>query len=65
VAELAGKINMDPSYVRRIIRLTGLSPAITLSILDGHEPDFLSLETIARDLVEDWEQQAEVWAKSE
>jgi len=52
---------MDPSYVRRIIRLTGLSPNITLSILDGREPEGLSLEKIAEKLPEGWEEQGERW----
>ena len=41
--EIATAQGVDPSYVARILRLTLLAPDIIESILDGTEPDGLSL----------------------
>jgi hypothetical protein len=54
VAALANTINADPSYIRRHIRLTCLSPRIIESILDGEEPNGLSLEQLAKEMLVVW-----------
>ena len=41
--EIAAAQGVDPSYVARILRLTLLAPDIIESILDGTEPDGMSL----------------------
>lgn len=57
VAALAAAINSDPSYIRRHIRLTCLAPRLIESILDGNEPDGLSLERLAGEVPVLWEEQ--------
>ena len=47
---------MDNSYLARLLRLTLLAPDIIASILDGTEPDGLSLEKLYRVPIE-WEEQ--------
>ena len=44
VLALANKVGADPSFIRRHIRLTCISPRLIEAILDGKEPDGLSLE---------------------
>jgi AraC-like DNA-binding protein len=48
VRELAHDLGMDHSYVARILRLTSLAPDIVEAIVDGTEPDGLSLEKLYR-----------------
>ena len=57
VAVLAETVKADPSYVRRHIRLTCLAPDLVRMILDGQEPDGVSLEQLAREMPEEWEEQ--------
>ncbi|MBI5529334.1 MAG: hypothetical protein HY897_23665 [Deltaproteobacteria bacterium] len=57
VAALAAAIKSDPSYIRRHIRLTCLSPCLVEAILDGKEPDGLSLEQLAGEIPAPWEKQ--------
>jgi len=56
VGELARDAGVDNSYLARILRLTLLAPDLIASILDGTEPDGLSLEKLYR-LPDDWEEQ--------
>jgi len=51
-------LGVDNSYVARILRLTLLAPDLIQSILDGIEPDALSLEKLYR-LPTGWEEQRE------
>jgi hypothetical protein len=46
--EIAAAQGVDPSYVARILRLTLLGPDIVESIVDGTEPDGLSLGKLFR-----------------
>jgi len=61
VRELAQDVGMDHSYVARILRLTSLAPDIVEAIVDGAEPDGLSLEKLYRAPME-WEEQRRVLA---
>lgn len=56
VAELAQAVGMDNSYVARQLRLTLLAPDIIEAILEGTEPDGLSLKQLYRAPAE-WEAQ--------
>jgi len=57
IAELARAINMDNSYVARLLNLTLLAPDIILAILNGTEPSGVSLEKLTKNLPLDWEAQ--------
>ncbi len=46
VAEMAGALKMDRYKLARLLRLTLLAPRITEAILDGREPDSLSLNRL-------------------
>jgi ParB-like chromosome segregation protein Spo0J len=48
IHELAADLGLDNSYVARLLRLTLLAPDIVEAILDGIEPDGLSLEKLYR-----------------
>ena len=56
-SDLARKLKLDQSYVARTIRLTSLAPDLVEAILDGQEPDDLSLRSLRRDLPLDWDEQ--------
>ena len=57
--EIAAAQGVDPSYVARILRLTLLGPDIVESIVDGTEPDGLSLGKLYQ-LPMDWDEQRRV-----
>jgi hypothetical protein len=56
IRALAAGLGVDNSYVARILRLTLLAPDLLEAILDGTEPDGLSLEKLYRVPV-GWEEQ--------
>lgn len=56
IGELAREIGVDNSYLARLLRLTLLPPDVIEAILDGTEPDGLSLQKLYR-LPDDWEEQ--------
>ena len=57
VADLAKALDMDNSYVVRILKLTTLAPDIIEAILNGEEPSGLSLARLIRTFPLDWERQ--------
>ncbi len=57
VADLARSLDVDNSYVVRILKLTTLAPDIIEAILNGEEPAGLSLAKLTRTFPMDWEQQ--------
>ena len=59
--ELAAAHGVDRSYVGRILRLTSLSPEVVELIVDGKEPNGLSLRRLLKGISLDWEQQKKDW----
>ena len=57
VSDLAKDLDMDNSYVVRILKLTTLAPDIIEAILNGEEPAGLSLARLIRTFPMDWERQ--------
>jgi hypothetical protein len=50
---LARNLEVDGSYVTRILKLTTLAPDIVEAIIDGEEPDGLSLAKLIRTFPEE------------
>lgn len=57
ISDLARRLEVDSSYIGRILRLTTLAPDIIESILQGQEPSGLSLAKLTKTLPEDWAEQ--------
>lgn len=55
--ELSEKINLDRSYTGRILHLVNLAPDLQETILDGHEPDGLSLTRLLDGFPDNWSEQ--------
>ena len=58
IGDLAAAERINHSYVRRLLRLTLLSPEITEMILDGRQPRQLQLETLLKAFPLEWRGQA-------
>lgn len=62
ISQLAKKLGHRPSYVTRILFLTNLAPDIVESILDGTEPDGISIAKITEHPIpEDWNEQRRLY----
>jgi len=59
ISELAQAMGLDVSYAARLFRLTFLAPDIIEAILDGREPDGLSMRILAKPISLDWREQRE------
>ena len=57
ISDLARNLDVDNSYVVRILKLTTLAPDIIEAILHGEEPPGLSLAQLIRTFPMDWERQ--------
>jgi hypothetical protein len=57
ISDLARRLKLDTSFVARTIRLAALAPDIIGAILDGQEPDGLSLQLLRRDVPLLWDEQ--------
>ena len=57
ISELARNLEVDGSYVTRILKLTTLAPDIVEAIINGEEPDGLSLARLIRSFPEEWSEQ--------
>jgi len=55
IGELAEAVNMDPSQLRRHLSLTLMSPRMVKSVMNGNEPDGMSVEGMAREMPVLWE----------
>lgn len=61
ISELARRLDVDSSYVTRTVKLSNLAPDIVEAILNGEEPDGLSLTRLSKPIPEDWEEQRKVY----
>ena len=59
-SDIARRLKLDPSFVARTIRLAALAPDIIEAILDGQQPDGLSLRLLRKDIPLVWQEQREV-----
>ena len=57
ISEPARSLEVDVSYVTRILKLITLAPDIVEAIINGEEPDGLSLAKLTRTFPEDWREQ--------
>jgi hypothetical protein len=57
ISELARSLEVDGSYVTRILKMTTLAPDIMEAIINGEEPDGLSLAKLTRTFPEEWREQ--------
>jgi hypothetical protein len=57
LAELASAEKINPSYVSRILRLTLLAPDTVDAILDGRQPETVTLPRLMEGVEMGWEQQ--------
>ena len=64
ITELAATLDVDRSYVGRILRLTLLAPDIVEAILNGEEPSGLSLGRLTRRIPPLWEEQRTAFGSS-
>lgn len=61
ISALARNLNFSRSYVVRILSLTTLAPDIVETIINGEEPNGLSLEKLVNGFPEDWQEQRELF----
>jgi len=57
---LAQAVKINRHYLARLLRLTLLAPDIIEAILDGREPDGMSIEKLRRPIPLLWEEQREL-----
>jgi hypothetical protein len=57
ISELARSLEVDGSYVTRILKLTALAPDIVEAIINGEETEGLSLAKLIAFFPEDWREQ--------
>ena len=61
LTDLASQLGLKPSYVSRILSLNNLAPDIVEAIVEGNEPDGLSIDKISRNIPEDWAEQRKLF----
>ena len=64
IDELAAAEKINPSYVSRLLRLTLLAPAIVEAILEGRQPDSMTLPSLMEPFPLEWGRQAAVCTPS-
>jgi len=62
--EIAEKAGLDSSFIARHVRLTLLAPDLVEAILDGKEPEGLTLEKLFRPIPLLWEEQRKLYGFS-
>lgn len=55
--DLARELGVNRSYVGRMLRLTSLAPDIVAAIVEGNEPQGISLEKLRKEMPVRWEEQ--------
>ena len=58
INELAAAEKINSSYVSRVLRLTLLAPDIVKAILDGRQPEGMTLPVLMRPFPVEWKKQA-------
>jgi hypothetical protein len=61
VARLSDELKLDKSYVGKILRLVNLAPDIQEAIMNGSEPDGLSMNKLRGPIPADWNEQRELF----
>ncbi|MGG5823058.1 hypothetical protein [Falsiroseomonas sp. HW251] len=56
INELAAAEKINPSYVSRVLRLTLLAPDVVEAILDGRQPEDLTLPAVLRPFPVVWDE---------
>jgi hypothetical protein len=64
INELAAAENINSSYVSRLLRLTLLVPELVEAILDGRQPEGVTLPALMGPFPVEWGRQAVVWPLS-
>ena len=64
VSGLAVKENVDPSLMGRTLRLTLLAPDIVEAILDGRQPESMTLTSLRKPFPSEWGEQRQHWGFS-
>ena len=57
ITDFAAKLGLKPPYVTRVLGLNNLAPDIVEAIVNGAEPDGLSIAQIMKNIPEDWNEQ--------
>jgi len=60
IPQLSGALNLDPSYVGRILRMVNLAPDIQEAIINGTEPNGLTIMKLRGSIPDDWQEQREM-----
>ncbi len=62
--ELAATEKIDRSYLCRVLRLTLLAPEIVEAILDGRQPEGMTLRALMKGFPAEWQEQR-IWCAGE
>ena len=57
IDEIAAAEKINDSYVSRVLRLTPLAPDIVEAILDGRQPEGMTLPGLLKEVPVEWERQ--------
>jgi site-specific DNA recombinase len=61
LSALARKLNLDKSYLGKVLRMVNLAPDIQEAILNGNEPEGLSMHKLSSSIPDDWEEQRKLF----
>jgi len=61
IAELAEANGVDSSFARRVLRLTSLARRLVEAIVDGRQPEGLTLRQLAKGIPLSWDEQLAKW----
>ena len=63
IPELIKLLNIDKSYITRDLRLLSLAPDLQKLVIEGREPETLSLARLREPFPDDWEEQRQKFAE--
>jgi Rad3-related DNA helicase len=64
IAELAAREGITPTYLARVLRLTLLAPELVEVILDGRQPDVITMSAAMKPFSYAWDAQQVDWRVS-